>query len=87
MNRTDPPWLSPPAIVQPHVRPVRRVSEAELLEVITAAVRHAIDVVGIEGLKRTSMFPSSSRRLAADDERRRLEAADEAARAALPPTS
>jgi len=66
MNRTDPPWLSPPAIVQPHVRPVRRVSEAELLEAITAAVRHAIDVVGIEGLKRTSMFPSSKQRVAED---------------------
>jgi len=75
MNRTDPPWLSPPAIVQPHVRPVRRVSEAEMLEAIAAAVRHAIDVVGIEGLKRTSMFPSSSRRLAADAERRRTETA------------
>jgi len=87
MNRIDPPWLSPPAIVQPHVRPARHVSEARILEAITAAVRHAIDVVGIEGLKRTSMFPSSSRRLAADDERRRLEAADEAARTALPPTS
>ena len=63
-----------PAIVRPHVQPVRRVSEAEMRAAIEAAVRHAIDVVGIEGLKRTSMFPVSSRRLAAEDERRRMEA-------------
>lgn len=87
MNRTAPPWLSPPAIVQSHVRPARRVSEAEMLEAITAAVRHAIDVVGIEGLKRTSMFPSSSRRLAADDERRRLQASATTARGTVATTS
>ncbi len=70
MNHNDPPWLSPPAIVQPHVRPVRQVSMAEMEAAIAAAVRHAIDVVGIEGLKRTSMFGSSRRRLAEDERKR-----------------
>lgn len=73
MSRNDLPWLSPPAIVQPFLRPQRQVSLAEMEAAIADAVRHAIDVVGIEGLKRTSMFPSSSRRLA-EDERRRIAA-------------
>jgi hypothetical protein len=68
MPRSDPPWLSPPAIVRPHVQPARRVSEAEIKAAIEAAVRHAISVVGLEGLKATSMFPNSSRRIRAERE-------------------
>ncbi len=75
MNR-NPPWLSPPAIVQPLVRPARRVSDEEMHAAIEAAVRHAISVVGIEGLKRTSMFPGSARRLAEDERRRTTASVD-----------
>ncbi|MFZ3482071.1 hypothetical protein [Sphingomonas sp. 3-13AW] len=66
MNRTNPPWMSPPAIVQPLTRPSR---DERLYETFKDAFEHAISVVGIDGLKRTSMFPSSSRRLAENHER------------------
>jgi len=74
MSHNHHPWLSPPALVQPQVRRHRQVSEAEMEAAIASAVRHAIDVVGIEGLKRTSMFGSSRRRLAEDETKRRADA-------------
>jgi len=70
MSRYTAPWMSPPAIVQPFEAPTIRPLDMQKVEAaFRHAVEHAICVVGIEGLKRTSMFPSSSRRLAQDAER------------------
>ncbi len=75
MNRNIPPWLSPPAIVQPLVRRTR----LELMEeAIADSVRHAVSVLGIEALMATSMFPNSSRRIQAKREAEARAAAEQA---------
>ena len=35
--------------------------DARIVNAISVAVRHAIAVVGMEGLRRTSMFPSAAK--------------------------
>jgi hypothetical protein len=58
MSRLLHPWERPPAIVQPAIRPS---DEQRMRQAITEAVHEAIAIVGIEGLRQTSMFPSSRR--------------------------
>lgn len=61
--------LSPPAIVRPmHAAPRPAPTEEQMRQAISDAVHHAMSVVGIEGVRAMSMFPSSSKRKAASGE-------------------